>query len=110
MIKGFFSFMVPAASAFVVTMVDVFIIAVSIAGVVGFAQQPPDVWKVTLLAPVESVGMVGEQLQYYSLAMRQGPEVERFVIMGDESHPVIRFLAARRGSMVTLTVTGGTPE
>ena len=76
--------------------------AISFAG-----QQPPDVWKVSTLAPVSNVGQPGEPIQYYSLATTGA---QQLVIMGDQAHPLIRFLEARRGTMVTVTITGGTPE
>jgi len=67
--------------------------------------ESQDYWRVEMLGEVESVGQPGEDLSYFSLSSD-----EPFVIMGSVSHRLIRFLEARRGQTVTITITGGVPE
>ena len=91
--------------AFVASAMTIVILALTFAA---SGQQVVfrDVWKVTMVAPVESVGGPdGDSNRYYLLSTGQ-----RFMILGDVEHSVIRFLEARRGQMVTVTVEGGTPE
>jgi len=79
--------------------------AFMIGALVGLTETQ-DYWRVEMLGEVESVGQLGEDTSYYSLAIT-GPMI---MMMGDREHPLLRFLEERRGQTVTITITGGTPE
>lgn len=69
--------------------------------------QDSNTWKISTSGVISDYGQPQQEPRYLNL--EEGGDT-RLIFVGDSDHPIIRFLSERRGTIVTITVTGGTPE